>query len=102
MLLQDVRQLQRRRVLHLECGKVRALERPAQVRLGDPEPVRDEVEVRLGEEQAAVRRGLDVHDDERAARLEEGREEARHVLEGGEVVERCGALLQEGGGGRGR
>ena len=57
--------------------------------------MRDEVVVGLGEELAAVRRGLDVQNDERAAWPEEGGEEARHALERGEVVERRGALAVE-------
>ena len=85
-LLQDARQRKHRRVLQLKC-QARALERGAEARLRDAVSVRDEPVGRLGEELAAVVGGLDVRDEERAAGLEEGGEEARRVVDRGEVVE---------------
>ena len=87
-----VRQLVRRDVLPLERAQARAVERGAEARLGDAVSVRDEPVGRLGEELAAVVCGFDVRDEERAAGLEEGGEEARRVVDRGEVVERCAAL----------
>ena len=74
------------RVAEVERTEARALERLAEAGLADPVRVRDEPVVRVGEETARVGLGLDVRDEERAARAEEGREEARRVVDGGEVV----------------
>ena len=73
-------------VPHLEIAQPRALERRAQLRLADAVPVRDEPVVRLGEEHAVVRLGLDVCDDEGASRAKEGGEDARDGVDVGEVV----------------
>ena len=81
-----MRQLVRRDVLPLERAQARAVERGAEARLGDAVPVRDEPVVRLGEELAAVRFGLDVCDEEGPPGLEERRERARRVVDRGEVV----------------
>ena len=78
--------------MHLERPQTCALERPAQVRLANAVPVRDEVVVRLGEELAAVRLGLDVRNDEGASGLEERRECACGFVDRGEVVVGCAAL----------
>ena len=82
-----MRQLVRRSIVQLELDEARALERGAEALLGDAVAMGHEPVVGLGEELAAVVRGLDVRDEERAAGLEEGREEARRVVDRGEVVE---------------
>ena len=73
-------------VPHLELAQARALKRRTQLRFADAVPVRDEPVVRLGEELAAVRLGLDVRDDEGPPGLEERRERACGFVDRGEVV----------------
>ena len=81
-----------RRVLHRKRAQPRALKRRAQARLRDPVRVRDHAVMRLGEEHAVVRLGLDVCDDEGASRAKEGGEDARDGVDVGEVVVGCAAL----------
>ena len=97
-----MRQLVRRSIVQLELDEARALERGAEALLGDAVAMGHEPVVGLGEELAAVVRGLDVRDEERAAGLEEGREEACRVVDRGEVVEGRATLGFVDGGGEGR
>ncbi len=95
-----VRQLVCRRVVQLERAQARALKCRAEAHLDDTVLVGHEPVVGLGEELAAVVRSLDVRDEEHAAGLEEGGEEARRVVDRGEVVGRRAALHGKGGNGR--
>ena len=78
--------------MDIERGEARALERSADARRADAVRVRDERVVRVREELAVVLRGLNIRDEERAARVQVGREGARDVVDRGEVVVRRAAL----------
>ena len=97
--LAEVRHALPERVADVERAERRARERLAEARGRDPVRVRDEPVVRVGEEPARVRLGLDVRDEQRAARPQEGREQARRVVDRREVVVRRAALVS--GEGRG-